>query len=144
MPDCVIDATVIAMANGDIAGRRPGNTLDRRLTVIEQVGRGLRRLRYNTKLQGEYERIVRQYRNDAVELFFIVLADRSVFVTRNTLSRQDHATATQRCQWPGHDQHLIAAALEGDDPTIFVTEPLHVQCAPKILAHFRIHVADLG
>jgi|HubBroStandDraft_6_1064221.scaffolds.fasta_scaffold00040_2 hypothetical protein len=144
MPDCVIDATVIAMANGDIAGRRTGNALDRRLTVIEQVGRGARRLRYNSKLQREYGRIVQQYRNDAVELFFIVLADRSVFVARSTLSRQHHATATQKCKWPSHDQHLLAAALDGVDPTIFVTEPFHVQCAASVLAHFKIHVADLG
>jgi hypothetical protein len=144
MPDCVVDATVIAMANGDIAGRRPGNALDRRLNVIEQVGRGFWRLRYNSKLQVEYGNIIQQYRNDAVELFFIVLADRSVFVKRSTLSRQHHDTATRKCQWPSHDQHLLAAALAGDDPTIFVTEPFHVQCAACILAHFGIHVADLG
>lgn len=144
MPDCVIDATVLAKANGDIAGRRPGNALDRRLTVIEDVGRGSRRLRYNPRLLAEYVQIVQQRRNDAVELFFIVLADRSVFVRRNSLSRQHYATATQRCNWPSHDQHLLAAAIEGNDPTIFVTELSHLQCAASVLSHFGVHIADLG
>ena len=144
MPDCVVDATVIAMANGDIAGRRQGNALDRRLTVIEDVARGLRRLRYNPKLHAEYNRIIRQYRNDAVELFFIALADRSVLVNRNSLSRQDHALATRTCRWPSHDQHLLAAAIGGQNPTIFVTEGAHAKCAARILAHFGIHIANLG
>ena len=86
MPDCVLDAAVVGMANGDIAARRPGNVFDRRLVVIEEVVRGLRRLRYNTRLLGEYRPLTLIRRNDVIELFFSVLADRGVFVSRNNLS----------------------------------------------------------
>ena len=143
MPDCVLDATVVAMANGEIAARRPGNVFDRRLAVVEQVVSGARRLRYNPRLWGEYERVIQQYRNDVIELFFSVLADRSVFVRRNTLSRQDYAKATQRCRWPSHDQHLLAAALGGVDPAIVVTESCLARCAPQILACFAVHIEHL-
>ena len=112
--------------------------------MIQEVGCGARRLRYNTKLRCEYEQVVRQYRNDAIELFFAVLADSALFVPRNNLSRQDYATARDRCRWPGHDQHLLAAALGGDDPTIFVTEECHARCAPCILARFGTRVERLA
>lgn len=121
MPDCVLDASVVALANGDIAARRPGNMLDRRLAVIEHVVSGARRLRYNSRLLAEYEHLIQQHRNDVIYLLFEVLdSKRSIYVPRNTLSRQHHASATERCRWPSHDQHLLAAALGGNNPVIFV------------------------
>ncbi len=144
MPDCVVDATVVAMANGDIAGRRAGNVLDRRLAVLEEVARGARRLRYNAKLLDEYRPFIAVFRNDVIEVFFRVLADRAVLVRRSTLTRQDHTTATRTCRWPSHDQHLLAAALDGDDSTIFVTEARLAGCAAAILAHFAVHIAHLA
>jgi len=146
MPDCVVDATVVHLANGDIAGRRPGNVLDRRLAVIERVGRGISRLRYNPKLLGEYRQLVEgpdAYRNDAIELFFTALTERAFFVPRNTLSRQDYATAKE-CGWPGHDKHLLAAAIGGDDSTVFVTERRLAQCADHVLRRFAVHIEHLG
>jgi hypothetical protein len=142
MPDCVIDASVVVLANGDIAGRRPGNLFDRRLAVIEETVRGLRRLRYNSKLLGEYADHVREHRNDVLEALFALLDDknRSVFVRRNSLSRQHHESATNKCQWPSHDQHLLAAAVDGDNPSIVVTEERLQRCADNILRHFGIHI----
>src|SRR6266849_6473172 len=146
MPDCVVDATVVAFSNGNIAGRRPGNVLDRRLTILEQVVTGTRRLRYNPRLLHEYEQLIQQYRNDVIEALFSLLDDtrRSVLVRRNSLSRQDHARATGACGWPSHDQHLLAAALDGADPAIVVTEQRLNQCAQAILQHFAIHIEYLG
>jgi hypothetical protein len=143
MPDSVVDASAVAFSNGDIAARKPGNLLDRRLTVLEQVANGQRRLRYNPKLRSEYLQIIREHRNDVIELFFAALADRGVFVARNTLSRQHHATATARCRWPTHDQHLLAAAMGGDNPTIFVTEQRLADCAARIATAFGIRVEHL-
>lgn len=146
MPDCVVDATVVAFSNGNIAGRRPGNVLDRRLAVLEQIVRGARRLRYNSKLLHEYEQLIQEYRNDVIETLFNLLDDarRSVLVRRNSLSRQDHAVAKGTCGWPTHDQHLLAAALDGVDPAIVVTEQRLNQCAQAILNHFAIHIEYLG
>jgi len=145
MPDCVVDAAVLYYANGALVGRRPGTILDRRLTVIEQAARGTRRVRYNSKLLGEYRRVVQEFRNDVIEIFFSVLdSDRAVFVRRNNLSRQHYDVAVNRCRWPGHDQHLLAAALGGIDPTIFVSEDRHVQCRLVIYRHFRIRIEDLA
>jgi hypothetical protein len=145
MPDCVVDASVVAFANGDIAGRRPGNLFDRRLDVIEQVVTGTRRLRYNPKLVGEYRQLIKEHRNDVIEALFAILdSPRSVYVKRNSLSRQNHAKATQTCGWPSHDQHLLAAALDGDESAVVVTEGHLVQCSAAILMHFDIRVEDLG
>jgi len=145
MPDYVLDATVVAPPNRDIVARRLGNAVDRRLAVIQQVVAGARRLRYNTKLLGEYQRLTQNSRDDVIVLFFIILdSARSVFVGRNTLSRQNYSTAVDRCRWPGHDQHLLAAALDGDDSTIVVTESRLAQCATRILRYFHVHVEYLA
>jgi hypothetical protein len=145
MPDCVLDASVVALSNGDLAGRRSGNMLDRRLLVLEEVIADHRRLRYNARLLGEYQRLIQDYRNDVIELLFRVLdSDRSVRVSRNNLTSQNHAMATRRCRWPSHDQHLLAAALDGVDPSIFVTEDRLARCAAQILTHFDVHITRLA
>jgi hypothetical protein len=144
MSDCVLDASVVAFSNGDIAGRRPGNVFDRRLAAIERVVSGERSLRYNSKLLGEYKGLVRVYRNDVIELLFIILADKGVLVKRNTLSRQEHAVATGKCRWPSHDQHLLAAAVGGIDPVIVVTESHLASCAARVLTYFAVYVEHLA
>jgi hypothetical protein len=146
MPDCVVDTSVLAFANGDIAGRRPGNLLDQRLGVLEQIVGGARRLRYNPKLLDEYQKLITQYRNDVIETVFAILDDtrRSVRVTRSSLSRQDRAKAADRCHWPDHDQHLLAAAIGGDYPSIVVTEDRLNQRAAAILRHFEVRIEHLG
>jgi hypothetical protein len=143
MADCVFDATVVAFANGEIAARKPGNVFDRRLAAIEGAARGDCRIRYNTKLLGEYQSHVQERRNDVIELFFAALTDNAVLVARNTLLRQDYAKARDKCRWPTHDQHLLAAALGGDDPSLFVTEQRHANCRAKILACFGIRIKRL-
>lgn len=144
MPDCVVDATVVYMANGDLAGRQPGNILDRRLTVIQQIGSGARRLRYNQKLLAEYRQVVPEPRNDIIEVFFTALSERGVLVGRNKLLRHDYLKAIQTCRWPSHDQHLLAAAIGGINPSIVVTERNHVNRADCIRRHFAVRLEDLG
>jgi|SRR5208337_2809630 len=145
MPDCVLDAAVVYFANGELAGRRSGNALDRRLSVIEQAARGIWRIRYNPKLLGEYQRLIQESRNDVIDLFFILLdSEHAFFVKRNTLSGPQYEIAIKKCRWPSHDQHLLAAALGGDRPTVFVSEARHVACAKKILARFAVRVTRLG
>lgn len=145
MPDCVIDASVVAFSNGDLKGKRPGNVFDRRLKVIEKVCAGDLRLRYNTKLLREYQQLIKAPRNDVIEVFYSVLdSGRAVLVRRNVLSRQDYAMATTKCRWPSHDQHLLAAARDGNDPTIFVTEDHLAGCAQKVFKYFSIHVRHLA
>lgn len=146
MPDCVVDASVVAFANGDIDGRRPGNIFDRRLTLLEQIVRGARRLRYNGRLVYEYEQLIKNYRNDVIEALFALLDDtrRSIRVPRSSLSRADHSKATEKCGWPDHDQHLLAAAIGGSDPLIAVTEDRLHQCAATIFKHFQVHIEYFG
>jgi hypothetical protein len=143
MPDCVIDATVVAYANGNLKGEKPGNILSRRLRVLRSVVNGEMQIRYNSKLLAEYTQLVKVHRNDVIEVFFIALeSDRAIRVPRNTLSKQDYALA-KTCRWPSHDQHLIAAARFGDKTSLFVTEQAHGASASKIRLHFRITVIRL-
>lgn len=146
MPDRVVDATVVAFSNGNIAGRRRGNILDRRLAVLEQIVNGTHRLRYNPKLLHEYQQLVREYRNDVIDTLFNLLDDtrHAVLVRRNSLSRQNYAKATGPCGWPSHDQHLLAAALDGVDPAIVVTEQRLNRCAQAVRAHLAIQIEYLG
>lgn len=144
MTDCVIDATIIGLSNDELANRVQGNSLDHKLQIVEQVTSGIRRVRYNSKLLNEYERLVGQYQNDVIHLFFIILdSPRAFRVGRNSLSRQHHASAVNDCGWPSHDQHLIAAALDGIDPSIFVTEFHHAICASRIWRHFAIRIEHI-
>jgi hypothetical protein len=145
MPDCVIDTTVVAYANGDLKGEKPGNILNRRLRVLRSVVNGEMRVRYNPKLLGEYVRSIKVHRNDVIEIFFIALESaRAICVPRNTLSRQDYTLATKKCGWPSHDQHLIAAARLGDKTSLFVTEQAHATSASKIRTHFNVTVIRLA
>jgi hypothetical protein len=144
MTDCVIDATVIYKANGAISGRRPGNKMDWRLAVIEEVGSGARRLRYNRKLLHEYEQVVQERRNDVIDLFFAQLTETAVLVNRNRLSASCYQKAVVRCGWPKHDQHLLAAAIGGVTPSIVVTENGHITCAKCIHRCLGISIEDLS
>jgi hypothetical protein len=146
MPDCVVDSSVVALANGDIAGRRPGNLFDQRLMVLEQIASGVRRMRYNPKLLQEYGELIQQYRNDVIEAVFAIIDDprRSLRVPRSSLSRQHYDLAIRTCGWLRHDQHLLAAAIGGDYPSIAVTEQRLNQCAAAILRHFRVRIEHLA
>jgi peptide methionine sulfoxide reductase MsrB len=93
---------------------------------------------------GEYERLTKERRNDVIELFFTALSERAILVKKSTLSRQHYQKAKGKCGWPGHDQHLIAAAIGGTDPHIVVTEQMHVKCAACVLKSFAIHIEYLG
>jgi len=146
MPDCVVDATIIRFTNTQLAARKPGNAFDRRLTVLEQIVRGLRRARYNTRLLGEYTALLGQapFRNDVIEAFFAILdSSRAVRVKSNRLSQGDHAMATRQCRWPSHDQHLLAAAIGGNRPEVMVTEVRLANCGPDISRRFGIRVVHI-
>src|SRR5258708_11582316 len=111
MNDAVLDTTVVAFGNSDIAARKRGNSLDVRLRILEAAVTRQIRIRYTPKLLGEYQQHVRERRNDVIELFFAVLdSGAAVLVRRNTLSRHHHARAVGE-RWPPHDEHLLAAAI---------------------------------
>ena len=140
MADSVLDATVVAFSNGDLAGRRRGNALDTRLKLLEQVVEQRRPIRYNLKLRAEYIQHLLVNRNDIIALFVAALdSPIATFVPRNTLSRQLWAEA-HACRWPAHDQHLLAAAIDGDQPTLIVTENLLANCGEGIRRRLQISV----
>jgi hypothetical protein len=145
MSDVVLDATVVRFANGEIAGGPPGSPLNRRLAAVQEVVAGLRRLRYNRKLLGEYDKLAKNDRNDVIEALFAILDGGvgAILVKRNSLSRQEHSRAKDS-GWPNHDQHLLAAAIGGDRPSIVVTEQIHAACEQSIFRHFKIRIEDVG
>jgi hypothetical protein len=116
--------------------------LDRRLHAIEDFLIGRRVAWYNTKLEGEYLEHLKVIRNDVIEAFVSRLADHGKRSNRSKLSRQDYA-ASKDLGWPSHDQHLLAAALEGTRSTIFVTEKLLATCKRGVKRKFQINVERL-
>lgn len=140
MRDGIYDTNVVVLSNGDLAGRKPGNSLDRRLRVLELCVTGERRPRYNRKLLGEYQDHVRRARNDVVELFMELLDRTGVFVKKSTVSRQVHSQLIT-IGWQSHDQHLVAAALGGERPEIFTTEERLAGCCRSLKRAFGIQVS---
>jgi hypothetical protein len=139
--DAVFDTTVVAVGNRQIADRRSGNSFDKTLRLLQAVINRVMRVRYNSKLRREYDEHVRQYRNDFIEVFFTILdSPQAVQVARNSLSRQHYDMAVRQARWPSHDQHLLASALGGERPHIYVTEQYLQDCGPKIYRIFGIRV----
>lgn len=143
MANTVYDTSFVAMSNGDLAGRKPGNVLDRRLSKIEEFINGKRVAWYNNRLFHEYQVHIQHRRNDLIEVFFRCLADSGRKARRNVLSARDYATCCQ-VRWPTHDQHLLAAAIEAGKSSIFVTEKTLAACAQAVRRKFRISVIRIA
>lgn len=143
MGNTVYDTSFLALSNGDIAARKRGNVFDRRICKIEEFIKGARIAWYNNKLFAEYTMHVAQRRNDVVEAFFLRLADHGKKAKRNTLSTPQYAQCRQT-RWPTHDQHLLAAAIEAGNSTIFVTEQALADCAATVKRRFGISVTQIA
>ena len=140
MGQCVVDTSFLAKANGALAGIRAGNLLHRRINAISRIVEGKDRLRYNSKLLQEYAPHIKDCRNDIVEQLVALLDDsETIKVRKNTLKRQDKARAN-KCRWPNHDQHVLAAAIGGEEVTIHVTENDLGACGPAIKREFGFRV----
>jgi hypothetical protein len=140
MNDAVLDATVVSFANSTLAGRLPGTSAERRFNLLDRAVRGKMRIRYNPKLLREYTDHIREHRNDAIRVFFDLLdSEGAIRVQTNTLSRQRYLRAAE-VRWPRHDQHLLAAALGGNRPCVYVTEKKLANCAAGIHRIFDVHV----
>lgn len=120
MDDAVIDANVLAFANGP-AGTNPTGAFARCLPMIERIIRGQWRCRYNKRLLKEYEDHTKTKRNDFIIAFLDILDSPRAVLTRNNLRRHEYARA-RAIRWPTHDHHLLAAAIDGVRPSIVVTE----------------------
>jgi len=141
--DTVYDTSLIVYSNGDLAGRRRNNVLDRRLSRIEEFLSGSRSAWYNDKLLNEYEAKVHQRRNDVIDAFLTKLADTGKRAERSRLSRVNYAKS-RAIRWPSHDQHQLAAALEGKRTTIFVTEEALARCAADVKRVFGVTVLRIA
>lgn len=144
MPDRVFDTKFVAAANGPMtqSSRKQNNVLDRRLKHIEEFAIHQRvRARYNSKLLEEYEAKLLESRNDIIQLFLTKLADsqKCTFVKSNKLQRSDYAKCCD-IGWPSHDQHLLAAAVNGEKVAICTTEQSHGVVGKQVYREFRIAV----
>jgi len=142
MADNVYDASFIGYANCSLGDPTPGRRdfLEKLIAAIVPVVSGTSRVRWNNTLRIEYDRLIKEHRNDVVDQFFAMLTSGSaVFVARNRLRKHEDQDA-EKCNWPYHDRHLIAAAVDGEDVTIHVTEERLGRCGASILRLFEIHV----
>ena len=102
-------------------------------------------MRFNGKLRDEYLAHIRESRNDAIEILLGALDNPSIatFVEYDQLPKEKWIIAKE-CSWPSHDQHLLAAAMEGHKPVVFVTEHRLSSCHSKIYRKMRISVANVA
>lgn len=138
----VYDACVIGKSNRSIKNRKQDNALDKRLSAIELFLSGKKGACYNTKLREEYVSLTRTIVNDVVSSFMVLLTEKGHRVKQSTLSTSDYALAREAA-WPGHDQHLLAAAIGGGAVTIFSTENRLGRSSAAIKRRFGISVALL-
>jgi hypothetical protein len=143
MPDCVLDASFVGMANDEIDNLEPGSILDRRISIICEIKNGSYTVRYNSRLLGEYNNLVKVHRNDWIAVFFQILADGATFVNRNNFNAAELAKA-RKCRWPLHDQHVLVAAINGTKSIVFVTESTLGRSAAKVLQHFRVRIKHIA
>jgi hypothetical protein len=142
MGESVFDASFIGYANGPLEelASNPSGVLGHLARAVEEVAAGRGFIRCNPKLLTEYDRLVKEYRNDLIVEFISLLdSGKTIRLTSSSLSRQENARA-ERCNWPQHDRHLLAAAVGGSKVTIHVTEPRLGQCSPRIWRLFEIRV----
>jgi hypothetical protein len=144
MSDSVVDTTFIALANEELAEARADDLLYKLVTAIGKIVEGKDRLRVNPKLLKEYEPHICEHRNDIVDQFVALLdSPETVRLTSSSLRRSDNAKA-ETCHWPGHDRHLLAAAINGEKVTIHVTEHALAQCAAAVKRIFGFKVSHVA
>jgi hypothetical protein len=141
MDDAVIDATVLAYANGPI-GHQISGALARCLPIITKVVDEQWRCRYNIKLLNEYCEHVKVRRNDMIVVFFTILDSPRAFVARNNLRHHEYAKAIE-IRWPPHDHHLLAAAIDGINPSIVVTEDKLARLSQRAKREFGVRVLQV-
>lgn len=142
MAERVYDASFVGYANCSLDEPTPERQafLRQLLDAIVQVIRGHARLRCNPALLTEYARLLKDHRNDVIDEFVAILDDeRTIIVKRNTLRSNENAKA-DKCGWPFHDRHLLAAAIGGTEVTIHVTESRLGVCAAMIWRVFEVRV----
>jgi hypothetical protein len=139
MSECVFDASFIGKANGPLTGERAGNLLSKRLIAMRRVTAGESRIRYNAKLLAEYICLVKERRNDVVDQFFEILDKGPKVKAKSTLGHADKARAN-KCRWPTHDQHVLAAAIGGKDVVIHVTENALGLCSSEVRRVFGFKI----
>jgi len=144
MSDVVFDTTVVSIGNKNIVDRKTGSSFDKILHLLQKVVDRVLYVRYNDKLRKEFEEHVKTYRNDTIEIFFSILdSSQAIRVKKNNLSRQHFDLAVCKARWPNHDQHLIAAAINGKKPYIYVTEQRLERCAGEVYRVLRIRVIKI-
>lgn len=140
MSDAVLDTTVVAFENADLLKQGVADSVAQCIRLLEDAVERRVRIRFNQVLLNEYQEHVKRPGNDVIEAFFQLLDSASaVRVKRNALARHLHQRAFEH-RWPRHDEHLLAAAIDGEDPSIYVTDQRLARCAAGILRAFRIRV----
>ena len=138
MSETVYDTRFLACANGNISNLRPFSQLQKRVSYVKEFSDGKTTARFNAKLLQEYDKHIKEYRNEIIESFFKLLVDHGIKSNRNTLTGPDW----QRLDgaWPTHDRHLLAAAIDGVKVRIITSEKDLVKKKAVVKRIFRIDV----
>jgi hypothetical protein len=135
MSDAVFDATVVRYTNKGLTddAKRVGAAAG--IKLLQVFLQSDRKLRYNPKLKGEYQKETGS-QSDLIKAFYQFLdSPRGVFVKTNQLRKAPYARARE-CNWPGHDDHLLAAAIDAAEVTIYYTEHRHAVCVAAVRRRF--------
>jgi hypothetical protein len=145
MIDVVYDTRFLASANGviDASSLRNGNRLHQRISAIELFTDKSNRkaiVCYNKKLLSEYEKNIKEYRNDYIIIFFALLTDEGVDSKRSNLSRSEWSRISD--VWDSEDRHLLAAIISETktEKRVYTNEKSLGRGSAKVKREFRVSV----
>lgn len=141
--DCVVDTSVLQKANAPLSTQpRARSLFRRRLTLLERISRRELSVLISRQLIAEYDRQIREPRNEYIRAFLELVTDpsKSIFNWHTPWSGdRDNA---RKCRFPREDDHVLRTAICGGPSVIFTEEGRMLRADACIYHNFRVHIQE--
>jgi hypothetical protein len=139
---CVLDTNVLQKANAAITtAPREGAKFVRRVNLLQKIAEGAFLVMYSRSLLNEYDRQIREPRNDYIRAFLEILS-KSAETNWHQRWRGDRDTA-RRCRYPQHDDHVLRTAIHAEGSDLFSEEQGVLAARKCIQREFRVVISDV-
>jgi hypothetical protein len=139
---CVLDTNVLQKANATISTEpRHNSKFVRRVDLLQRVAEGTFVVMYSARLIGEYDRHIKEPRNDYVKAFLEILS-KSAERNWHGVWRSDREAA-RKCKYPAHDDHVLRTAIHPEGCHLFSEENGILASAACIKSKFDVSISDV-
>ena len=143
--ECVIDTTILQKANAPLThAPRVRSLFVKRLRLLRRIASGHLKVLISRKLLSEYQRQIREPRNDHIMAFLALLDDptRAAHNWAKSWSG-NHRQKARKCRYPREDDHVLRTAVGPKRSTIFTEEACMLAADECIYRNFRVHIRGL-